>query len=100
VTKGKRKIGGSHSTLIEGAAILIKEISKLPGLHRYAPGLINPKSKARGGGTKIVYTQLNAECLLAKFVTPRGTQEVRFYGDAIYLQKEINEILQQLQAKK
>ena len=73
--------GREHSTLTETAAIVVRELEKLPGLKMIAPGEI--RTNARGASGKFVtcvYTNAGFELL----VSGQSTQKIAVHtiGDS------------------
>ena len=84
----KNKLGGSHSSIIEPAKWFIKEAEKLPGLVKYAPGII----KSAGSSEERIKIIPESGCVRVVYYSKRYLQEIRFYGDVSYLENELNDI--------
>ena len=59
--------GTEHSTLTETAALVVRELEKIPGIKMIAPGEIRTGARRRGGNrfVTITYTQAGCELLIS-----------------------------------
>jgi len=59
--------GREHTTLTETAALVVKELYKIPGIKMIAPGEINTARSTRGGKRfiTIVYTSAGCELIIS-----------------------------------
>jgi hypothetical protein len=74
-----KKLGGSHTTLIEAAEIAVRMVEKIPGVTKISPGFITAGLRSANGKLRIKITQFKGGLLLSI----RGNtaeQEVRVYS--------------------
>ena len=71
--------GKEHTTLTETAAVVVKEVYKIPGVKMIAPGEINTTSRNKSGKrfVTIVYTSGGCELI----ITGQGVQKVAVHTD-------------------
>jgi len=86
MAKKGNKMGGSHTTVIDAASKFVKLAAKIPGLKKYAPGYINTKAKAARSRMTI---KIENGCVLTTVLGIRCSQEIRFYGETKYLEKQL-----------
>lgn len=85
--------GKEHATLTETAALVVRELEKLPGIKMIAPGAIERASMG-GSGTRYltaVYTNAGMELI----ITGQSVQKV-----AVHTTRPAQEIIAELQASK
>jgi len=71
--------GKEHTTLTETAALVVKEIYKIPGVKMIAPGEINTASRSKSGKrfVTIVYTRAGCELI----ITGQSTQKIAIHTE-------------------
>ena len=71
--------GREHTSLTETAALVVKELYKIPGIKMIAPGEINTNNRSGSGKrfVTVVYTQAGFEII----VTGQGAQNVAVHSD-------------------
>lgn len=72
--------GKEHSTLTETAAVVVKELMKVPGIKMIAPGEISTTSRNKSGKRfiTIVYTAAGCELI----ITGQSAQKVSIHTDS------------------
>lgn len=91
--KKGQKQGGSHSTVIDAAEKFVREANRIPGLKRYALGFIDTSARAKTPRMKLTPQQ---GYVLATVIGARSSQEVRFYGEPRYLERELTALWNRL----
>ena len=66
--------GSEHTTLTETAALVVKELKKIPGVKMIAPGEISTATSSRGGKRYITIVYTTAGCEL--IITGQSVQNV------------------------
>jgi hypothetical protein len=66
--------GSEHTTLTETAALVVKELKKIPGVKMIAPGEISTSTGSRGGKRYITIVYTSAGCEL--IITGQSVQNV------------------------
>ena len=66
--------GSEHTTLTETAALVVKELKKIPGVKMIAPGEISTSTGSRGGKRYITIVYTAAGCEL--IITGQSVQNV------------------------
>jgi len=66
--------GSEHTTLTETAALVVKELKKIPGVKMIAPGEISAATGSRGGKRYITIVYTTAGCEL--IITGQSVQNV------------------------
>lgn len=63
----KPKWSSKHTTLTETAALVVRELERIPGVARIAPGEITSIRKSRGGERycTVVYTAAGCELIIS-----------------------------------
>jgi len=72
--------GREHTTLTETAALVVKELYKIPGIKMIAPGEISTASRRKGGKRFVTVVELVSGCEL--IITGQGVQKVAVHGVA------------------
>lgn len=70
--------GRTHTTLTETAAVVVKELTKIPGIKMIAPGEINT-TRRRGGNRFITFVHTTAG--LGLIITGQSVQKVAVHTD-------------------
>jgi len=71
--------GKEHTTLTETAALVVKELHKVPGIKMIAPGEINTTSRNKSGKRFITVVYTDAGCEL--IITGQSAQKVAVHID-------------------
>ena len=85
--------GKDHTSLTETAALVVKEMKRIPGIKMIAPGEIRTNAKKRGGGRFVTatYTKGGFELL----ISGQSVQKI-----AVHTNANPKEIFTQLQTSK
>jgi hypothetical protein len=70
--------GREHTTLTETAAVVVRELYKVPGVKMIAPGEISTTSRRKGGKRFVTVVALVSGCEL--IITGQGVQKVAVHG--------------------
>jgi len=71
--------GQKHTTLTETAALVVRELEKIPGIKMIAPGEIRTNARKRGGGRFATATLTNAGFEL--LISGQSVQKVAVHTD-------------------
>ncbi len=85
--------GGTHTTLTETAALVVRILEGIPGVTRISPGII-AKNGGRTGQSYVTAVFTNAG--LELIITGQGVQKVAVHSDPL----EAKQILQTLRTHK
>lgn len=72
--------GRQHTTLTETAALVVKELYKIPGIKMIAPGEISTGSK-RGGKRFVTIVETTSGCEL--IITGQSVQKIAVHTDNV-----------------
>jgi len=70
--------GREHTTLTETAAVVVRELYKVPGVKMIAPGEISTTSRRKGGKRFITLVKTTSGCEL--IITGQSVQKVAVHG--------------------
>ena len=73
--------GTEHTTLTETAALVVKELKKIPGVKMIAPGEINTTSRRKSGKRHLTFVETPGG--FEMIVTGQGVQKVAVHVDNI-----------------
>ena len=79
VTNIMKQRGRTHTSLTETAALVVRELNRIPNIKMIAPGEISPNARRQGGARfiTIVYTNAGFEMI----ITGQSTQKVAVHID-------------------